>query len=277
MALIIKQYTFSSGATIIASEHNSNLDIIYNDYNGNITNVNLSGSANISDTKLAQITTANKVATSAITDGDIDLAKVTCDSTHYEEGSAPSTAVSEGALYTKDTSGQPELFYREESDGDEVQITTGGRVNGGLMVQRVKTQTGASATGNTALPSNDTIPQNTEGDEYMTLAITPTSATNELRIDVVFIGSPSTATRMVACIFQDSTADALAVATSSPGASEPGTISFSFIMVAGTTSATTFKVRAGLPSGTLTFNGDAGSRQYGGKMVSSIVIAETSV
>lgn len=45
------------------------------------------------------------------------------------EGSAPSTAASEGALYTKDTSGQPELFYREESDGDEVQITSGGSLN----------------------------------------------------------------------------------------------------------------------------------------------------
>ncbi len=274
MALIIKQYTFSSGATIIASEHNSNLDIIYNDYNGNITNVNLSGSANISDTKLAQITTANKVATSAITDGDIDLAKVTCDSTHYEEGSAPSTAASEGALYTKDTGGQPELFYREESDGDEVQITTGGVVNGGVQVQEVETQTGAVATGTTAIPADDTIPQNTEGDEYMTLAITPTKSTNKLKISVVFIGSPSTGGRVTVALFQDSTVNAFAAAISNPGATEPVTIAFTHTMVAGTTSATTFKVRAGNTSGTLTFNGDAASRQLGGVLASSTIISE---
>ena len=46
------------------------------------------------------------------------------------EGTAPSTAAGEGKLYTKDTSGQPELFYREESDGDEVQITSAGNVVG---------------------------------------------------------------------------------------------------------------------------------------------------
>lgn len=49
----------------------------------------------------------------------------------FEEGSAPSTSAGQGALYAKDIDGQPELFYREESDGDEVQITSGGSVTGG--------------------------------------------------------------------------------------------------------------------------------------------------
>jgi len=43
-----------------------------------------------------------------------------------DERAAPTVAASQGALYTKDTGGQPELFFREESDGDEVQLTTGG-------------------------------------------------------------------------------------------------------------------------------------------------------
>ncbi len=42
------------------------------------------------------------------------------------EDDAPSTDEGEMKLYTKDTDGQPELFAREESDGDEVQITSGG-------------------------------------------------------------------------------------------------------------------------------------------------------
>ena len=41
----------------------------------------------------------------------------------------------------------------------------------GDMVQRVNTQTGAVATGTTLLPNDDTIPQNTEGTEFMTLAV----------------------------------------------------------------------------------------------------------
>src|SRR3990167_5144332 len=35
---------------------------------------------------------------------------------------APTTAASEGVIYTKDSGTQPELFFREESSGDEVQI-----------------------------------------------------------------------------------------------------------------------------------------------------------
>lgn len=66
MAIIAKPYTFSAGATIIASEHNSNFDTLYNDYNGNITNANLSASASIADSKLAQITTSGKVSYTSI-------------------------------------------------------------------------------------------------------------------------------------------------------------------------------------------------------------------
>lgn len=46
-----------------------------------------------------------------------------------EQASAPSTGANEGAVYTKESGGQSELFYREESDGDEVQITNGGILN----------------------------------------------------------------------------------------------------------------------------------------------------
>lgn len=66
MSLINKPNTFTVGATIIASEHNANFDTIYNDYNGNIDNLNISASAAIVDTKLAQIVTPGKVDVSAL-------------------------------------------------------------------------------------------------------------------------------------------------------------------------------------------------------------------
>lgn len=64
MSTISKPYTFSAGATIIASEHNSNFDTIYNDYNGSITNVNLSASAGIVYSKL--------VLTGSVVNADIN-------------------------------------------------------------------------------------------------------------------------------------------------------------------------------------------------------------
>lgn len=66
MAIISIPFTFSVGAVIVASQHNSNFTTIYNDYNGNITTVNLSASAAIVDTQLAQITTAGKVSGAAL-------------------------------------------------------------------------------------------------------------------------------------------------------------------------------------------------------------------
>ena len=67
MGLISKTFTFTVGATIIASEHNTNFDTVYNLVNGSIDNVNISGSAAIADTKLGQITTASKVSGAALT------------------------------------------------------------------------------------------------------------------------------------------------------------------------------------------------------------------
>lgn len=67
MALISIPNTFTVGAVIVASQHNSNFSTIYSDYNGNVDNNNIAASAAIVDTKLAQISTASKVSGAALT------------------------------------------------------------------------------------------------------------------------------------------------------------------------------------------------------------------
>lgn len=149
---------------------------------------------------------------------------------------------------------------------------------GFFAVQRVSTLTGAVATGTTVIPADDTIPQNTEGDQYMSLAITPKASANILVITVACNISANSGEGPCVALFQDSTANALAAArggVSINGQNFPAVVTFNHIMTAGTTSATTFKVRAGsTAAGTNTFNGSAGSRLYGGIMASSIVITE---
>ena len=152
----------------------------------------------------------------------------------------------------------------------------------GTIIQIVNTQTGAVATGTTTMPQDDTIPQNTEGDQYMTLAITPTNSSNKLKIDVVWHGSNNNtgSNIMVAALFQDSTANALAAGSGGThdAANDMQHIYFNHFMTAGTTSETTFKVRAGFnASGTTTFNGAASSRRLGGVFASSITITEIAV
>lgn len=146
----------------------------------------------------------------------------------------------------------------------------------GPVAQVVNTQTGAVATGTTVIPFDDTIPQNTEGDEYMTLSITPKATTNKLKIDVVVMISNSLADNISVALFQDSTANALAaLSTFIDTATAVRHVSFTHYMAAGTTSSTTFKVRAGRSTtGTVTFNGQLGGRLFGGTAASSITITE---
>lgn len=155
-------------------------------------------------------------------------------------------------------------------------------VPSGGLVQVANVQTGAVATGTTVMPYDDTIPQNTEGDQYMSLAITPAAATNKLKITVTLVGSEvsNPADQISVALFQDTTANALAaVPCRAPTSFGPMAITFTHYMTAGTTSATTFKVRAGLnAAGTFVFNGDnAGNRLYGGVCASSITIEEIKV
>jgi len=150
----------------------------------------------------------------------------------------------------------------------------------GKVVQVVTTQTGAVASNTGTIPHDDTIPTSGEGAEFMTLAITPTSATNRLIITMHAMLSCSAAqNERMLCLFQDSGSAAIAVMnsrqTSQTSASTDMTVQHS--MIAGTTSSTTFKMRAGSGAGTTTFNGTGGNREFGGANVSSITIWEITV
>ena len=171
------------------------------------------------------------------------------------------------------TGAEIELSY--DSGVGEFRIANG--IPAGSTVQMVNTQDGLVDTGSTVLPFDDSIPQNTEGDEYMTLAITPKSATNKLKIDVTLVFSNSAANSVLGvALFKDSTADALAATyTSKTSGGQSSTVNFSFIMAAGTITSTTFKVRAGGHlAGTTTINGTVGGQIYDGVMASNIIITE---
>lgn len=146
-----------------------------------------------------------------------------------------------------------------------------------IVVQVKNTQTGAVNTGTTQMPFDDSIPQNNEGDEYMTLAITPVSATNKLKIDVVcFASHLGTSVWQTTALFKDSTADALAANSFFETTATAGqACTFTHYMTSGTTSAITFKVRCGANAATTTtFNGQSSARRLGGVMASSITITE---
>jgi hypothetical protein len=160
-------------------------------------------------------------------------------------------------------------------------LASGKSVTPGSIVQFVETSDATSSSNaSQQIPVDDTIPQNTEGVEAITLAITPTSATNKLRITAqINLASSSSNQTFVAALFQDSTANALQVGTDFESVgSNMVSVNVTHIMVAGTTSSTTFKVRgASESSSTITLNGASGSRLFGGVLAHTLAIEEIKV
>ena len=173
-----------------------------------------------------------------------------------------------------------EMLFSDADDAGNLKKTTAQDVANlapGKVLQVVNTQTGVVATGGAVIPGDNTIPQNTEGNEYMTLAITPTDSANKLMIEVeALLGHSGAVGAFVGALFQDATADAIAAVQMS-SAGEANVLTIRHTMVAGTTSVTTFKFRAGETTGATTyFNGGAGSPGgiFGGVAASSITITE---
>ena len=182
-------------------------------------------------------------------------------------------AIGDGTLLFPDADGSTGQYIKTDGSANLAFATLPA---GGKVVQIVTTHISAVVTGTGTIPHNDTIPQNTEGSEFFTLAITPTSASTRLIIDVVYSCSSSIANRITGALFQDSTANALScAAVFESSASVFHTTSFSHNMVSGTTSETTFKLRIGqISAATITLNGRGGARLYGGTFASSMTITE---
>lgn len=250
MPTVSRPNVYVNGGTTTASEANDNETTLYNLVNGTLDKDNLSPTANIAGTQLeTKIDDAGKISGKALTElADIPAAA----------GVIPSANV---PTYTP----------------------TAANALAGSVVQVVNTQTGAVSSNNTAFPNDDTIPQNTEGSEVMTLAITPTSATNKLKIDVVVNCAQASGYATALALFQDTTVGALAASWStgsSGSANYPNQIILTHYMTAGTVSATTFKARLGVyysSTDTTTFNGANAGRIFGGVMASSITITEIKV
>lgn len=140
----------------------------------------------------------------------------------------------------------------------------------------------SNSTLSATIPFDDTIPQSGEGTEIISVAYTPKSATNKLRFHFRGTAAGSGgATQAIAALFKNSDADALATGWVTTSSADHGdVIEFRHEMTTGSTSAATFKVRAGPGSTTafnVRFNGSSSARLFGGTMNASLLIEEIKV
>lgn len=214
----------------------------------------------------------------------------------------PATVIGGGGFSFENTSGFPVTLQRQTSGafnafgltggtslvllpGDTVGLFTNtadwyqsyGYQKQLALAQFVTATLNTLATGTTLVPTDDTIPQITEGDQYLTIDITPKNANSTLEIDIeMMVGSSVVGAWASMMLFVDAVANALASKNfylDTASASYP--ISLKHVVAAGSTSPRTYRVRAGAHvAGTLNINGAAGIRLHGGVQVSRITVKE---
>lgn len=126
------------------------------------------------------------------------------------------------------------------------------------------------------IPIDDTIPQNIEGTEIISVSFTPKSATNRLRLRFSGPFTLSGNGTGVAAIFSSASANALSArAQVVSSIQDRNQLMVEHEYVPGVTTALTFSVRAGPASAlTMRFNGSTVTRDFGGAAAATLVIEE---
>lgn len=147
----------------------------------------------------------------------------------------------------------------------------------GSLIQIVEATPYTTATSFTAtIPNDSTIPQITEGQEFITVTITPKSATNRLRVEFsAGMVDGSAAIAVISALFQDATANALAASCNVVAAAAYTTsLLLRHEFAAGTTSPTTLRIRMGVSAGTGYVNRRQSGETLGGTSSLRLTVTE---
>jgi hypothetical protein len=201
----------------------------------------------------------------------------------------PSTA-SLGALAFLDTVGTAEIddesvtVAKIDSDaatsGQVLEANgTGGAafVNRKGTLQRRVVSTGAYDSSTTVIPLDNTIPQISEGEEILTYAFTPVSATSTIVVEVIFEGVDGAGgARFVAAIFKDAGVNAINAGFTYPNGGLGGAgLVLNHEEVSGSLTARTYSVRYGPDTaGTAYVNGQSSGARLGGVCLTKMIITE---
>lgn len=172
-------------------------------------------------------------------------------------------------------------------DGASGQVLTtngSGALSFGGNIRQVVQGTLTTYFGTTsAIPLDDTIPQNTEGAEFLTANITPLATTSKILVRAVVHVANDNATYINGiALFRNSTAGALAAAWSrTVSANSPvSAMVLEYLDSPSSVSALTYKLRGGTVGGTggQTFqvNGGSGTRYLGGALVTTLTLMEVT-
>ena len=146
----------------------------------------------------------------------------------------------------------------------------------GKILQVVSAISGTPGSTTGAFPYDSTIPQNSEGTEFATIAITAAHASNKFHVSVFAqVSSNGNTGRVIVPLFIDSVANALAAgATQVSNSGGMITIAYDYIAVAGDTNQHTFKMRYGKGDATTAYINRTGSNLDLGHVITSGLIVQ---
>ena len=152
-----------------------------------------------------------------------------------------------------------------------------------LIRQIVATYDNTVITGSMTIPFDETMPTNTEGNEFLTVTITPQAPANYLVVKVhAWLSEVFNAGDFITgAIFRDSSLEPIeggcgAIAGTQDISSllASGLLVIETRILAGSTAETTFKFRAGCNGGSCALNYSDGAPKFGGKLQSFIQVQE---
>ncbi|MGO4741739.1 hypothetical protein AB4099_34940 [Bosea sp. 2KB_26] len=172
-------------------------------------------------------------------------------------------------------------------DAEEIAVGAGLTLSGGALTASAVASTGAvinsvtsaytsNATVTGTIPIDNTIPQSSEGTEIQTVTITPSSASNKIRVRWNGQFSSAVATTVAtAALFIDSGVNAVrAVGVYIDVANSLTCSILSFEHTPGDTNAHTYRIRVGPNSGACALNGSVGAPYFNGTSAAVLVAEE---
>lgn len=156
-------------------------------------------------------------------------------------------------------------------------------VPAGYVIGHGYTQNSTAVSTASTISIDDTIPQNTEGAEVITLTYTPQESDSILKIEVSLQVGGSASSAITAALFVDSTASALMARASYVGAGSSidwanQSLVFTHFVVSGSTASRTYKVRIGTNDGNTAYaNRNANGGLFGNVDYSNIALTEIKV
>lgn len=147
---------------------------------------------------------------------------------------------------------------------------------GGVLGQVVSATFSDVTTCSVVMPYDDTVPTNSEGYEVETLAITPTDASSTLLIEYSAAAGAAAGTNVGGvALYKDSDAAAIGAYPILFTSGAVYDLNVRFSVPASDTNARTYRIRVGPGSGgTVTINGEGGSRKMGGVSKAIMTITE---